>query len=176
MALGHLPALDGFNLRGRNIDRDVAAGRRRRQGLQPLEICLKLGEAHGRRNVHHVDGGAVDDAGRRQRVTRLKLAHGLGHGLIVLVGDALPDEVAADLKTPVQDLDGLAGRAGTHGVGRHRRPAAIRHDGLVMRDRGLGRFDVARRQRRRAERRIGDPLTRRGGAFLGRKLIAMKGT
>jgi hypothetical protein len=44
-----------------------------------------------------------------------------------------------------------------------------------MRDRGLGRFDIARRQRRRAERWIGDPLTRRGGAFLGRKLVAMKG-
>ena len=114
-------------------------------------------------------------AGRRQRVARLKLAHGLGHGLVVLAGDALPDEVAADLKTPMKDLDGLAGRAGTHGIGRHSRPAAIRHDGLVMLDRGLGRFDIARRQRRRAERRIGDPLTRRGGAFLGRKLVAMKG-
>ncbi len=46
---------------------------------------------------------------------------------------------------------------------------------LIALDRGLGRGDVGAGERRRAERRIGDPGLRRGVAFLGRKLIAMEG-
>ena len=41
-------------------------------------------------------------------------------------------------------------------------------------DRGLSRLDIARRERRRANRRIGDPLPRGFRALLGRKLIAME--
>ena len=174
MALGHLPVLDRFNLRGRNVDRDVAPRGRRRQGLQPLQIGLELSQPNARRHVHHVDGGPVDGAGRRQGMARLEFAHGLGQSLIVFIGDALPGEIAADLKPPMQDLNRLSVGAGLHGVGRNRWPAAIRHDALVALNRGLGRLDVARGERRRAERRVGDPLPCGFRALLGRKLVAME--
>src|SRR4029077_10217184 len=83
-------------------------------------------------------------------------------------------EVTADPKTPMQDLDRLAMGARLHGVGRNGWPAAIRHDALVVLDRGLGCLDVARRERRRAKRRIGDPLPCGFRALLGRKLVAME--
>src|SRR4029077_10019938 len=85
-------------------------------------------------------------------------------------------EVTADPKTPMQDLDRLAMGARLHGVGRNGWPAAIRHDALVVLDRGLGCLDVARRERRRAKRRIGDPLPCGFVALLGRKLVAMEGS
>ena len=77
MALRDLAVLYRLDLRRGNVDHDVAAGGRGRQGLQPLQIRLKLAQADARRHVHHVDGGAVDRASRRQRVARLEFPHGL---------------------------------------------------------------------------------------------------
>ncbi len=64
---------------------------------------------------------------------------------VVLIGNAHADEVAADLKPPMQDHHFLTARSGLHGDGRHGRPTALRDDGLVALDCRLGGRDVAHR-------------------------------
>ncbi len=89
-------------------------------------------------------------------MARLKLLHGDDDSGVILARHALADEVARDLEPPLQDFDLLAALARLHGHGRDGRPAALRDDRLVSLDCGLGRLDIARGERRRSERRIGD--------------------
>ena len=115
-----------------------------------------------------------DHARRRKPVAGLKLLHRCDERGVVLLGYAHADEVAADLEPPMQRHDFGPGAAGVHRRGRNHRPAAVRHDGAVFRDRRLGRGDIGFSERWRAERRIEDPSARGRIALLRRELIAVK--
>ena len=157
VALHDAAALDGFHLGRRDVDEDVAAGRRGCQALQAFQVRFELREAHGRRNVQRLDRRLrVDDAGRRQTMPQLEAFHRSHDRGVVLIGHAHADEVAADFQPLMQRHDFGATRARLHRHRRHGRPAALRNDALVFLDRGLRRRDVAGRERGRAKRRIDD--------------------